>query len=308
MTKPATPVVVRRRSLPLVWVVPLVAFIVGAWMIVRNSRDHGPEIIIRFQNGGGIEANKTTLEYKGVAVGSVREVALAPSLDSVLVRVQLAKDAAELARSDSQFWLVRPEIGFSGIRGLDTLLTGARIQVRPGNGGEPAKEFIALRRAPLLESNTDRGRSFILRADRLGGLTPGAPVYFREVKVGFVETHRLAPNADGVLVRLRIRKPYDQLVHADSKFWNSGGVNVKIGLFGAEIRSNSLESFVAGGVAFATPDTTGADPAADGAEFTLADEADKEWLKWKPKMPIKEATEGWETPGQAENSPNDPGA
>lgn len=308
MTKPVAPVVVRRRSLPLVWVVPLVAFVVGGWMIARNARAHGPEITIRFQTGSGIEANKTNVEYKGVAVGSVRDVSLDPSLDSVLVRVQLSQDAAGLARSDSQFWLVRPEIGFSGIKGLDTLLTGARIQVRPGAGGEPATEFTALRRAPLLESNTERGRAFVLRADRLGGLTPGAPVYFREVKVGFIETHKLAPDAAGVMVRLRIRKPYDQLVHADSKFWNSGGVNVKVGLLGAEIRSNSLESFVAGGVAFATPDTPDAVPAPDGAEFPLAEEADKEWLKWKPKIPITENVEEWETPGQAENSPLDPTA
>lgn len=308
MTKPATPVIVRRRSLPLVWVVPLVALVVGSWMIARNARAHGPEITIRFQTGAGIEANKTNLEYKGVAVGTVQEVALDPSMDSVLVRVQLSQGAAALARSDSQFWLVRPEIGFSGIKGLDTLLTGARIQVRPGAGGQPATEFTALRRAPLLESNTEKGRSFILRADRLGALTPGAPVYFREVKVGFIETHKLAPDADGVMVRLRIRKPYDQLVHADSKFWNSGGVNVKVGLLGAEIRSNSLESFVAGGVAFATPDTPDATPAADGAEFSLADEVEKEWLKWKPKIPVRENTEGWETPGQAENGALDPSA
>jgi paraquat-inducible protein B len=308
MTKPVTPIVVRRRSLPLVWVVPLLALAVGGWMIARNSRAHGPEITIRFQTGAGIEANKTILEYKGVAVGSVQKVELDQAMDSVLVRVQLSQDAAGLARSDSQFWLVRPEIGFSGIKGLETLLTGVRIQVRPGNGGEPATSFTGLRRAPLLESNTDKGRSFVLRADRLGALTPGAPVYFREVKVGFIETHKLAPNADGVMVRIRIRKPYDQLVHADSKFWNSGGVNVKVGLLGAEIRSKSLESFVAGGVAFATPETPEAVPAADGAEFPLAEEANKDWLKWRPQIPINENAEGWETPGQVENEPLDPSA
>jgi paraquat-inducible protein B len=308
MTKPATPVVVRhRRSLPLIWVVPLLALVVSGWMIARNSRAHGPEITIRFQTGAGIEANKTVLEYKGVAVGSVQDVSLAPDMDGVIVRVQLSRDAANLARSDSQFWLVRPEIGFSGIKGLDTLLTGARLQVRPGAGGEPATEFTGLRRAPLLESN-DRGTSFVLLSDRLSGLTPGAAVYFREVKVGFVETHKLAPNADGVMVRIRIRKPYDQLVHADTKFWNSGGVDVKVGLLGAQIRSNSLESLVAGGVAFATPDTPGSTPAADGTEFPLAEELDKEWLKWKTKMPIAEKIEGWETPGQVENGPSDPAA
>lgn len=302
MTKPPAPVVVRhRRSLPLIWVVPLVALVVGGWLIARNSRARGPEITIRFQNGAGIEAGRTILEHKGVAVGSVESVQLDQKLDSVLVKVRLAKDAADLARADSEFWLVRPEIGFSGIKGLDTLFTGARLKVRPGTGGEPATEFVALRRAPLLESS-GRGRSFVLRADRLGALTSGAPVFFREIKVGFVEAHRLTPDADGVLVRIRIRTPYHQLVRADTRFWNSGGVSVKVGLLGAEIRSNSLESLITGGVAFATPDTPEAAPADEGTEFKLADEVDKEWLKWKPKIPIKESTEGWETTPESESA------
>lgn len=305
MTKPSTPVVIRRRSLPLIWVVPVVAFIVSGWLVVRNSRDHGPEITIRFQNGSGIEEGKTVLEYKGVTVGAVRKVEFDEKLDDVLVTVQLAKNAAGLARSDSEFWLVRPEIGFSGIKGLDTILTGARLQVRPGTGGSPAKDFVGLRRAPLRESN-EHGRFFILRSDNLGALTPGAPVFYRGIKVGYVEAHKLMPDADGVLVRIRIRKPYDQLVHADTKFWNAGGVSVNVGLLGAKIRSNSLESFIAGGVAFATPENSPPEPAADGAEFTLAEEAEKEWQKWKTKMPIKETIEGWETPTTPDNDqPND---
>jgi paraquat-inducible protein B len=302
MTTPPAPIVVRhRRSLPLIWVVPLVAFVVGGWLIARHSRDRGPEIIIRFHNGAGIEAGRTMLEHKGVAVGTVESVDLDDRLEHVLVRVRLAKNAANLARSDSEFWLVRPEIGLSGIKGLDTLFTGARLKVRPGNSGQPASEFTALRQAPLLETSA-RGRSFVLRSDRLGALTSGAPVFFREVKVGFVEAHRFTPEADGVLVRIRIRTPYDQLIRSGTRFWNSGGVSVKIGLLGAEIRSNSLESLVTGGVAFATPDTPDAAIADEGTEFPLADEADKEWLKWKPKIPIEESMDGWETTPEPESA------
>lgn len=293
MTKPPAPIIIRsRRTLPLIWVVPLLAFIIGGWLIARNARDHGPEITIRFQNGAGIEVGKTILEHKGVTVGTVQSVQLDEKLEGVIVRVQLAKNAASLARTGSQFWLVRPEIGFSGIKGLDTLLTGARLKIHPGTG-EPAKEFVARAKAPLPENN-DGGRLFILRSDKLGALTPGAPVFFREMKVGFIETHRLTPDADGVLVRIRIRSPYDQLVRLNTRFWNSGGVVVKISLLGAEIRSNSLESLVTGGVAFATPEGgTNSTPADNGTEFELADEADKDWLKWKARIPITESAEGW---------------
>ncbi|HEY8994472.1 MAG TPA: MlaD family protein [Lacunisphaera sp.] len=302
MSHPPAPTIVRhRRSLPLIWVVPLVAFLVGGWLIARSYRERGPEITIRFQNGAGIEEGKTILEHKGVAVGTVENVQLDEKHDSVLVKVRLVKNAAYLARADSEFWLVRPEIGFSGIKGLDTLFTGARLKVRPGTGGQPATEFTALRRAPLLETS-GRGRSFVLRADRLGALNSGAPVFFREIKVGFIEAHRLTPDADGVLVRIRIRTPYDQLVHADTKFWNSGGVSVKVGLLGAELRSNSLESLVTGGISFATPSASNSAPVTDDTEFLIADEADKEWLKWKPKIPIQESVEDWETTPEAEPS------
>ncbi len=295
MNQPPSPVVVRRRrTLPLIWIVPLIALVVGGWLITRHSPDRGPEIMIRFHNGAGIEAGRTMLEHKGVAVGTVESVALDDKLDIVLVKVRLAKHAASLARADSEFWLVRPEIGFSGIKGLDTLFTGTRLKVRPGHSSQPATEFTALRRAPLLETSA-RGRSYVLRADRLGALTSGAPVFFREIKVGFVEAHRLTPDADGVLVRIRVRTPYDQLIRPDTRFWNSGGVSVKVGLLGAEIRSNSLESLISGGVAFATPDSTEVAPAPEGTEFPLADEVDKDWLKWKPKIPIEEDMDGWET-------------
>jgi paraquat-inducible protein B len=301
MTKLPIPTITRsRRGLPLIWVVPVIAFILGGWLIVRHARTQGPEIIIRFESGTGIEAGKTILEHKGVPIGMVQGVEFDEKLEGVLVRVQLARNAAPLARAGSEFWLVRPEIGLAGIRGLDTLLSGVRLKMRPGTG-EPAREFVARPRAPLLE-NPERGRSFVLRSDKLGALTRGAPVFFREVKVGFIEAHRLAPDADAVLVRIRVRLPYDQLVRADTKFWNSGGVAVKINLTGVEIRSNSLESLITGGVTFATPDTPNSAPAPDGTEFPLADEADKEWLKWKTRIPITDPMEGWE-PGDAPIDP-----
>ena len=302
MTNAPAPVIIRtRRSLPLIWVVPLLALVAGGWLILRNTRAHGPVITIRFESGAGIEPDKTILEYKGVAVGIVQSVQLDDKLAGVYVQVQLARHAASLARADSEFWLVRPEIGFSGIKGLDTLFSGPRIKVRPGTGGAPARDFVARHTAPLMESG-GRGRAFVLRSDKLGALTPGAPVFFREVKVGFVETHRLTPDADGVLVRILVRTPYDQLVHADSRFWNAGGVSVKVGLLGAEIRSNSLESLVTGGVAFATPETAGSSPAAEGTEFALADELDKDWLKWKTKIPLPEPAES-EGPDSADAEP-----
>lgn len=287
MTAPA-PKISRSPTLPLVWIVPIVALLVGGWMVFRQFRHRGPEIRIHFADGSGIEAGRTQLVHKGVSVGVVREVELREDLGGVTVQVQLRKNAAALAREGARFWVVQPEIGLSGVRGLDTLLTGPRINVRPGSGA-PAEEFQGLDRSLPLE-NTSEGRAFILQADRLGSLRPGAPVFFREVKVGAVETSRLAGDSASVLVRIRIQTPYVDLVRANTHFWNAGGASIKVSLLGAEVKSTSLESLLIGGVAFSTPDAL-SPVAEDGAVFKLHNEADKDWFKWEPKIPISPPNE-----------------
>jgi paraquat-inducible protein B len=284
MSTPATPRVSRTPTIPLVWIVPLVALAVGGWMVYREFRNRGPEITVDFIDGSGVEARKTMLEHRGVAVGLVTDVDLKPDLSGVAVTIRLNKSAAGLAAEGSRFWIVHPEIGFSGVRGLDTLLTGARLNVVPGNG-PPQAAFQGLEKAPPLENPGD-GRAFVLQSDKLGSLTPGAPVFYRDVKVGVVETSRLANDAASVLIRVRILTPYVDLVRSNTRFWNSGGLSFKLGLLGAELRSTSLESLFAGGVAFATPDREPGKPAPEGALFKLYPEADKDWLKWQPQIAI----------------------
>ena len=201
--------------------------------------------------------------------------------------MRLDKSAASLAGAGARFWIVHPEIGFSGVRGLDTLVTGVRLNVLPGKG-PPAEHFTGLDKAPAPDV-TNQGRSFILQSDRLGSLTTGAPVFYREFKV-----ERWKPAVSRmirrlVLIRIHIEAPYVDLVRTNSKFWNAGGFSLKVSLFGgAELKDTSLESLVTGGVAFATPDDGPLAPAApNDAQFVLASEPDKEWLKWSPKIPIK---------------------
>jgi paraquat-inducible protein B len=282
MNAPA-PVVKRGPGFSLVWIVPIVAVAVAGWMIYREWRNHGPEIILEFADGSGLEANKTELEYKGVSVGRVQKVELKPDLSGTLIHLRLDKSATQLAREGSEFWVVHPEIGFSGVRGLDTLVSGVRLSVRPGFG-RPATRFRGLDKTPAAE-NLQAGRAFEIRADRLGALATQAAVLYRDVKVGEVEASRLSDDGTGVLIRIRIHTPYVDLVRVNSQFWNAGGIPLKISLFGGEIRSTSLESILAGAIAFATPDEPGA-IAEDGTQFKLNAEADKDWLKWHPKISI----------------------
>ncbi len=285
MTSPAPDKEPRSSASLLIWLVPLAALLVSGWLLHRQNKDRGPVITVEFADGAGIQAGKTPLVHKGVVVGLVQEVALSPRLDGVVVKVELAASAAPLAVEGSEFWLVHPEIGLGGVRGLDTLLSGARLHVRAGSGA-PARRFVARTKAPVDDGQVI-GRSYVLRSDQLGSLHAGTAVYYREVKVGLVDSHRLAPDATHVLITVNLFAPYHQLVRPETKFWNSGGISMKIGLTGAQVHSNSLESLVTGGISFATPEQhSGTTPPDDGTLFDLHPEAEKAWLKWKPRFEL----------------------
>ena len=203
-------------------------------------------------------------------------------------RLQLNGDVAALAAEGSQFWIVHPKIGFSGVSGLDTLVSGVRLNVRPGDG-PTAERFVGLNQAPP-PLNEKLGRAIFLESPKLGAISPGAPVYYREVKVGQVETSALAEDATKVIARVRIEDRYVDLVRTSSRFWNAGGLNVKVGLLGAEIKSTSVESLFSGGVSFATPEPADgkelAPVAEEGRHFMLESKVDEKWEEWAPVIPI----------------------
>ena len=283
MPAPA-PKLSRFPGVSLIWVVPVLALGLAVWLLAREWRSRGPEITIEFADGSGLEPGQTKVEYKGVAVGEIKDMGLTDDLGRVVVRVRLARNAAGIAREGAEFWIVQPEIGFSGISGLETLLTGAHLDVRPGSGA-PATQFRGLDSPPALQK-TGEGRTFLLQTDRLGGLQVRAPVFYRDVKVGEVETARLADDGAGVLIRIRVHRPYIDLVRTNTRFWNAGGSPLQISLFGGSSQKRSLQSIITGAVGFATPEEP-AEAAADGAQFPLAREPDDAWFKWHPRIPIK---------------------
>ena len=129
-----------RRRISAVWLVPIVALVLGVWMVIHTLRSQGPEVTIVFYSGEGIEADKTKIKVRAVEVGLVESVGLAEDLESVVVTARLAKVATPLLREDTQFWVVRPRVGPGGISGLGTLLSGAYIQLAPGAGEEGRRE------------------------------------------------------------------------------------------------------------------------------------------------------------------------
>jgi paraquat-inducible protein B len=285
----------QRRSFPLIWLVPLIAAGIAADMIVKHARQLGPVITIQFDQGMGLDANHTLIRYRGIRVGEVRSVELAKDAQHVLVEARIDQSAASLAREGSMFWVVRPEAGAGWMRGLETIVAGSYVEVRPGNG-KPAKKFVGLDKTPTAD-NPNGGLEIVLTAASLGSVSVGSPVYYRELEVGSVQKVALGSDATTVTMHVHIEPQFSPLVRTDSKFWNAGGLNINLGLLGVKTKITSLTSLFMGGIAFATPPTTAA-PATNGTEFALSDKVEEKWLKWSPAIVLPAGETGPANPNQ----------
>lgn len=279
-------VLTKHSRFSIVWLVPIIAVAVAGWLAYDSYAKRGPTIDITFQDGSGLVAGKTEIQYLGVRVGLVDKVHLDEKLSQVVVKARLDKSASGLAVSDTAFWVVRPEIGAAGIRGLDTLLSGPYIGVSPGRKGDKATSFTGLPEQPPAGPN-DPGLNLILQADKMGSLNIGDPVYYREFKVGAVDQVYLASDARSVHTHIHIKAEYAPLVRQNTKFWNASGIGMDIGLFGAKVKTESLAAILSGGVAFATPNNDEMGPAvSNGAVFELFDDMDDDWDKWSPVIEL----------------------
>ncbi|HEY8156067.1 MAG TPA: MlaD family protein [Myxococcota bacterium] len=246
--------VVETRERPsIVWLIPLIAVLVGAFVAYRAISDRGPEITISFKTAGGLEAGKTKLKYKDVEIGVVESVELAPDLDSVVCRARMVKGSEDYLRDKSQFWVVEPRIAGGQVSGLTTLLSGAYIGVDPVRDGKRARSFVGLE-APPIVTTEEAGRFFVLRSTGAGAISVGSPVFFRRIEVGQVVTSALDPTDDFVTTRIFVRSPFDQRVHAGSRFWNASGIDVTVSASGVKIDTESLVSILIGGIAFDAPE------------------------------------------------------
>ncbi|MBV8047947.1 MAG: MCE family protein [Paludibacterium sp.] len=261
----------RRRFHPsLVWLVPLVAALIGGWLVVSAALSRGPAITIAFDSGQGLEAGKTRIKFKDVDIGEVTSVTLSPDRRHILVEARLVREAAPYLVTDSRFWVVRPRISGGTVSGLDTLLSGSYIAMDVGHSTRSSDTFTGLTEAPIVSGDRP-GRQFTLDAEDLGSLEVGSPVLFRRVPVGQVVGYRLTPDGRSVAVTVFVNQPYDRYVTGNSRFWHASGIDVSLDATGIKLATQSLVAATLGGVAFDTPDIDAQAPeAASDHLFVLA--------------------------------------
>ena len=258
----ATVVRPKRSRISIVWIIPVLAVLVGIGIAVQRIRAEGPTITIVFRAAEGIEAGKTFIKYKDVIIGQVKTVQFTEDYQNVEVTAKVSKRAAGLMVEDAQFWVVRPTISLSGISGLNTLLSGNYIGFQAGTSPVEDTDFIGLEKAPFVAGRL--GHVYTLKADDLGSLAVGSPVHYRHLPVGQVVSFELAPDGKSVEIQVFVSTPYDNFVSLGTRFWRVSGIGVTVDSNGLDIRTESLASLLVGGLSFDAPpfihDTTVAPP------------------------------------------------
>lgn len=236
----------------IVWVVPVLALLIGIWMIWQHLRSHGPVVSVSFETADGIVAGKTEVRCRSVRVGFVKSVDLAENLNSVLVTLQMDPDTRKLLPEGSRFWVVRPRVTATDISGLNTFLTGAYIELDPGSGPEGSLDFIGMESPPATISSIP-GLRLRLTTDQASSLVAGSPVYYRGFEIGRIEGKSLDPQGRRVVYSAFIRQEYTGLIRNNTRFWNTSGIDVTAGVDGFKVRTPSFQAMFTGGVSCGVP-------------------------------------------------------
>jgi paraquat-inducible protein B len=259
-----------RRSRSWVWIIPLAATAVVIGLAVRAIADRGPMITIYFSDAEGIQPGDTRVRHKDVDIGTVESISLTRDMSRAIVRARMRRSVVPHLTTNTRFWIVRPRVGVGGISGLSTLVSGSYIEMYPGTG-EPQRSFVGLDE-PLAPTPDIPGRSFTLHSSDLGSLIAGSPISFRGLPVGEVEGYLLDASGKQLNIYAFVRAPYEKLVNSQTRFWNSGGIDVSVGVQGVRFRASTWQQLLSGGVSFDTPnEALTLSPSAAATEFQLYD-------------------------------------
>lgn len=275
---------------------PLASHFIGQEMPLGFTDGQSLEIRVSFPNGEGLQEGDP-VRYRGISVGEVTTVELASDAEAVAVGIRLVGASRELARVGTQFWIERPRLDLTEVRGLETLIGGRYIAVQPTTLGSPdnsqiSGEFTGLAEPPPLPRR-DGSLEIELDASRRLGIVRGAPVTYRGLEVGRVSQVGLASDGASVKTSITIEPEYAELVRDNSKWWAMGGIEFEAGLRGVQVSVESVSAWIRGGIAFATPPTPG-EHVVTGHRFMLEAEPQPEWLQWQPRIAMR----------GARNSPN----
>jgi len=236
-----------------IWILPILALIITAWLVIRVSLDSKIPITIEMLSAEGIVAGKTQLKYRGIRAGVVKSIELTEDMSRVILHAEVDPNISQYLTTTTQFWVVRAQISLAGVSGLETVLGGDYLAFEPDEKGESTRHFSVLKAAPM-RGEDDPGVKVTLEAESLGSVSEGTQLFYRQIPVGRVRHFQLSGDNKSVVIHTLIDEQYAELVNQSTVFWNSGGIQMKGSLAGFEVRSESLAAILAGGISLFTPD------------------------------------------------------
>lgn len=252
-----------------IWIVPIAALLIGAWMLFNHFQQQGEMLLLIAEDAEGIIAGKTQIKNRSVDVGQVVSVELSKDLNQVMIKARMKPNVTPLLNEDSQFWVVKPQIGRGGVTGLNTLLSGAYIELQPGDSSYVRLTHPLLNTPPVAPADAPGVRVRLQTSDT-SGLAVGDPVLYRGYEVGTVESSDFDLTERRTHYQLYIRQPYDALVTENIRFWLSSGVSIDFSAEGLAVDIGSAATLLSGGVSFDVMDGWPAGSAAkSGAEYQL---------------------------------------
>jgi paraquat-inducible protein B len=243
----------RSRRVSVIWLIPLVAVAIGAWLAWDTLSKEGPTITVTFNSAEGLQPGQSQLKFKDIVFGTVKSLELSPDHSRVVVTIATTHEAKPLLTKKTVFWVVKPRLFAGSISGLETLLSGSYVGMLPGaQSGALQREFTGREDPPILTEHVP-GRVFLLKAKRIGSLSLGSPIFYRGLGVGEVLGWDIADMAQYVTIHAFVRAPYDTYVQDDTRFWNASGLSLKLAATGLKVEVESLRALLLGGIAFETP-------------------------------------------------------
>lgn len=247
------PIIKQKSRISPIWFLPIIAALIGIGMLYQEWHDQGQSISISFANAEGLEVNRTKVKYKNVNIGTLVGIEFSEDGEGIIANVVIERDNARFLLSDSQFWVVRPRVGSSGVSGIGTLLSGAYINLEPGKAQTISTEFVGLESPPVASPN-DEGLKLKLISRGGKALRVGNPVLYRGFEVGAVEAVNFDVDSREISYEVFINAPYHHLITTNTYFWNAGGVEINTTGQGLSVDFASIETFVSGGVVFDIPE------------------------------------------------------
>lgn len=269
-----------------VWLFPAFAILICAWLGYEHYRTRGPQITIFFDDAASLQVGNTQVRFRGVTIGTVKDIVISEDSRKVVVKVSLNKNAEHFAVEGSKFWVVSPQVNFQGVSGLETLIEGTYIAVHPGPQSDKAKYEFSAQDSAVASDALENTSVYYLQTGNAETVNAGDNITFRGLIIGSVTRVTLSKDSRLVNIQINIQNRYVKLIRTNTHFWRKSGIQANLGLFNSEVKIGSLDTLMRGGIEVFTPDDAGPISKA-GANFTLSASAPKGSEKWNPALDYK---------------------